>query len=139
LREHTERIRIGFADTDSTGRVYFPSYIRWIDNTMIELLRDVGVVFSPSGEVKLDGNPTGLTLVIGEYHCRMEVPSTYDEAVTVKAYVREVRRRVIVTEGFIIRPEDDTILAHGTITYVCVNISTGRSAEIPAEIIARLS
>mgnify|MGYP001056364090 CR=1 FL=1 len=139
MREHTETLRIGFGDTDSTGRVYFPAYVRWIDNTMIELLRDVGVVFSPNGEVSIDGRATGLTLVIGEYRCRMDEPSTYDDEVIVRVTVKELRRRVIVVEGFIIRPEDGRILAHGNITYVCVNLSTSKSTEIPWELITKLS
>ncbi|MEM1945131.1 MAG: acyl-CoA thioesterase [Nitrososphaerota archaeon] len=139
MREHIERIRVTFGDTDSTGRVYFPSYVRWLDNTFIEMLRKADIVFSPNGGLLVCGKTLGQTLVIGEYFCRIESPSTYDDEILIKVSIREVRPKVLVVDAVFTRSSDGHILGRGTISYVCVDISSGRSAEIPSEILAKLS
>lgn len=139
MREHTERLRVGFADTDCTGRVYFPAYVRWLDNTFIELLRKNDILFNPDGSLRVGDRDLGKTFVVGEYSCRIDAPSRYDDEVLVKVAIREVRSKVLVAEAVFSRPADGHILGRGTISYVCIDVSLGKSAEIPNEIVARLS
>ncbi|GBC69160.1 Putative esterase [archaeon HR01] len=138
MREHTSHFRVGFGDTDSTGRVYFPVYVRWIDEAFIEMLRLAGVTFKPDGGLRVDDETLGVTFVIGEYSCRIESPSTYDDQILVRVHVEEVRKKVLRVEALISTPAQDLILAKGGITYVCVDMSSGKSAEIPDKILSRI-
>lgn len=138
MKETLSYVRVGFGDTDCTGRVYFPVYIKWIDEAFIEMLRVNSITFKPDGGLRMDEKTLGVTFVIGEYSCRIEAPSTYDDRILVRVHVKEVRRRVLTVEGTILTPTQDLILAKGSITYVCVDMVSGRSAEIPEEILSRI-
>jgi len=128
------KLRVKFGDTDCTGRVYFPVYVRWIDDGITEMLRERGMTYNPVGRLALDGNLLDVTFVIGEYSCRIERPSQFDDEVLLEVRVKELRQKVVVFEGVLKRPEDGERLAVGTVTYVCVNTRDSRSAEIPEKI-----
>ena len=131
---HEEVVRVQFGDTDCTTRVYFPVYVKWIDNAIIEMLRKHGLTFDRNGILVYNGERLGITFVIGEYWCRMEKPSYYDDTMLLKVWVKEVRSKVSKYEGVFLNPEDNTILARGGLTYVCIDINTSKSTEIPDNI-----
>lgn len=122
--------RVRFGDTDCTGRVYFPVYAKWIDDAIIELFKGREINFDSSddlffGTIKLDE-----TLVIGEYRCRIEKPSHFDEVIIAHIRMKEVRNRVVVFEGNLSNSITGDKLAFGEIIYVCVDKS-GKSTDIP--------
>lgn len=125
--------RVGFQDTDATGRVYFPSYVRWFDMAFIEYLRANGVVFDKLGRVVVDGKATNETFVIGEYKCRIERPSGYDDLVTVTIEFTEIRNKSIKVTFKLVDMKNE-ILATGYITYVYVDIEKGHGIELPQNI-----
>ncbi|MCS7137339.1 MAG: acyl-CoA thioesterase [Candidatus Caldarchaeum sp.] len=134
MKTYVERFRVGFQDTDSTSRIYFPTYVKWFDMAFIEFLRRNGVVFDPQGKLVVDNKPLDRTLVIGEYGCRILKPSKYDDLLDVHTYVSEVREKVVKAEFYITSPPDDVEVSRGWITYVCVDTENGRSAEIPEKL-----
>jgi len=131
---HKHKFRVGFQDTDNTGRIYFPSYVRWFDIAFIELLRENDVVFNPVGNLIINGEKTGLSLVVGEYCCRISKPSKYDDVVTVYITVKEIRDKVVVSQCRLIDESNGDELANGWIAYVCVDLSNNRSATIPQKL-----
>ncbi|MEM2236828.1 MAG: hotdog domain-containing protein [Candidatus Caldarchaeum sp.] len=137
---HVERFRVGFQDTDSTTRVYFPSYVRWFDIAFIEYLRRNGVVFDSTGCLVVKGQRLDRTLVIGEYGCRITKPSKYDDMIEAHVTIKELKDKV-VTADFVLRDAGNgEQLATGWIKYVCVSLENGRSTELPrtlAEIFER--
>ena len=130
--------RVRFGDTDCTGRVYFLVYVRWISDAITELLRGHGISYDASGglffkEVKLDE-----TFVLGEYRCKIEKPSSFDDVIVVDIRVKEVRNRVVVFEGNLSNGVTGDKLASGEITYVCVDKS-GKPTSIPELLLKALN
>jgi len=129
--------RVRFGDTDCTGRVYFPVYVRWISDAITELLRGHEISYGASGglffkDVKLDE-----TFVLGEYRCRIEKPSSFDDVILVDVKVKEFSDRVVVFEGNLSNGITGDKLASGEITYVCVDKS-GKPTDIPERLLKAL-
>ncbi|MDW8063206.1 MAG: acyl-CoA thioesterase [Candidatus Caldarchaeum sp.] len=125
--------RVGFQDTDSTGRVYFPTYVRWFDMAFIEFLRDNGIVFDKQGRIVINGKALNKTFVIGEYGCRIEKPSAYDDTVKTVIDTTFVGGKWLKAE-FRLENEAEETLARGYITYVFVDLENGKAAEMPHEV-----
>ena len=129
------RFRIGFQDTDSTGRVYFPTYVKWFDIAFIEHLRSHGVVFDKQGRLRMGDTLLNSTLVIGEYHCRIEKPSGYDDEVEAEIVSAEAGNKSLKVVFKLMNMQGE-LLAHGHITYIMVDIKTGKAVPLH-EIILR--
>ncbi|MCS7137959.1 MAG: acyl-CoA thioesterase [Candidatus Caldarchaeum sp.] len=125
--------RIGFQDTDATGRVYFPNYVKWFDMAFIEFLRERGLVFDKAGRLIVDGETCNQTFVIGEFGCRIEKPSGYDDSVTVVIDVAEVGNKTVKTNFSLLNERGET-LARGYITYVLIGLDNEKAVEIPKRI-----
>jgi YbgC/YbaW family acyl-CoA thioester hydrolase len=133
------RLRIHWDDTDTTRRVYLGKYIKWIDDACTEFLRERGMVFDPDGWLSLDGKPLAGSFVVGEYSCRIEHNSFFDDILTVKICVQERRPKVIVFRGDIL-DVSGRLVARGTITYIHIRKRKGglKAVEMPPEITTRL-
>ncbi|MDW8084543.1 MAG: thioesterase family protein [Candidatus Caldarchaeum sp.] len=125
--------RIGFQDTDATGRVYFPNYVKWFDIAFIEFLRERGLVFDKAGRLIVDGETQNQTFVIGEFGCRIEKPSGYDDSVTVVIDAAEVGNKTVKTDFSLLNEKGEN-LARGYITYVLISLDNGKAVEIPKRI-----
>jgi acyl-CoA thioesterase FadM len=135
---HVEKFRIGFQDTDTTARVYFPTYVKWFDIAFIEYLRKNNIVFDGAGALRVDGKPTQHTLVVGEYGCRIASPSSYDDVVEACLTAVHARRRSLRAEFALNDSGDGRLLATGWIGYVYVDMKAWKSAELPAEFLSKL-
>ncbi|MFQ6080442.1 MAG: acyl-CoA thioesterase [Candidatus Bathyarchaeia archaeon] len=129
--------RVKFGDTDCTGRVYFPVYVRWIDDAITELLRGRGISYDSSGGLFFEDVKLDETFVLGEYRCRIEKTSCFDDVIVVDVRVKEVRNRVVVFEGNLFDGVTGDKLASGEITYICVDKS-GKSTDIPERLLKAL-
>ena len=129
--------RVRFGDTDCSGRVYFPVYVRWIDDAITELLRGLGVSYDTSGGLFFEDVKLDETFVLGEYRCRVEKPSRLDDVIVVDIRVKEVRNRVVVFEGNLSNGVTGDKLASGKITYICVDKS-GKSTDFPERLLKAL-
>jgi len=129
--------RVRWGDTDCTGRVYFTVYVRWVDDAITEVLRGRGINYDSSGGLFLKGVKLDETFVIGEYKCRIEKPSQFDDVIVIDVRVKEIRNRVVVFEGNLFDGITGDKLASSEITYVCVDKS-GKSADIPERLLKAL-
>lgn len=130
------KLRVHWDDTDTTKRVYLGKYIKWIDDACTEYLRDRGMVFDPEGWLWLNGRPLKESFVVGEYTCRIEHTSKYDDVLTVKISVREKRPKVVVFRGDI-TDVDGRLVARGTLTYICIRNVGGslKATSMPSAIL----
>jgi acyl-CoA thioester hydrolase len=126
------KLRIHWDDTDCTKRVYLGKYIKWIDDACTEYLRERGLVFDPDGWLSLDGKPLDESFVVGEYSCRIEHTSGFDDVLTVKISVREKRPKVVVFQGDI-TGQDGRLVAHGTLTYIYIKRGM-KAVEMPSTV-----
>lgn len=127
-------VSVRFGDTDCTGRVYFATYIEWIDDAVIEYFRAHGITYTPRGVMRLKGKDWKDAFVIGEYRCRVHRPSAFDDKVAVQVKLQEGRSKTLTMQGEIYAVGDRTLLASGWITYVYVNRRKMKAQEIPERI-----
>jgi acyl-CoA thioesterase FadM len=108
-----------------------------MDDAITELLRGRGISYDASGGLFVENVKLDETFVLGEYRCRIEKPSRFDEVIVVDIRVKEVRNRVVVFEGNLSNGVTGDKLASGEITYVCVDKS-GKSTDIPKRLLEAL-
>lgn len=128
-------VRVKFSDTDTTGRVYFTSYIRWIDEAIIEFLRSRGITYSRPGVMFVKGKRSKESFVIGEYHCRIEEPSAYDDEIEVSVHPEKFSDRTVRFAAALNPKGVKRVLATGWLTYVYVDNDTGKSTKIPKDVL----
>jgi YbgC/YbaW family acyl-CoA thioester hydrolase len=126
------KLRIHWDDTDCTKRVYLGKYIKWIDDACTEYLRERGMVFDPDGWLSLDGRKLDESFVVGEYSCRIEHTSNFDDVLTVKIGIKEKRPKVVVFNGEI-TDQDGRLVAQGTLTYIYIKRGM-KAVEMPGAI-----
>jgi YbgC/YbaW family acyl-CoA thioester hydrolase len=127
------KLRIHWDDTDCTKRVYLGKYIKWIDDACTEYLRERGLVFSPEGWLSLNGKELDEGFVVGEYTCRIEQTSDFDDVLTVKIGIKEKRPKVVVFKGDI-TDHNGRLVAHGTLTYIYIKRGM-KAVEMPEAIV----
>jgi len=128
------RYRIKVSDTDTGGRVFFPSYVRLLNEAILHMFRVRGITLHPTFSLTYVNNePLEGHFVVGEYFCRIEAPSQYDDVVKIEVWVKKLGERSITFEGRMQDESKEITLAKGSITYVYVH--NDKSKEIPKEII----
>ncbi len=102
-----ERIRVRYGETDAMGHAYYAYYLFWFEQARGTWCRDRGFTYRSLEE-------KGIFLPVVETHVRYRGEVLYDEVVTVKVWLAEIRRASIqfmyevvnestgkrVTEGF---------------------------------------
>lgn len=115
-------IRVRYADTDRMGIVYYGIYPSYFEVGRSEYLRKRGLTYRELEEM-------GYFLVVTELSVRYIQPATYDDLLTVRTYLSELRSRGLKFEYEILR--DGTLLVTGYTRHVCVD-SNRRPVSIPA-------
>ena len=132
------KYRIKVSDTDTSGRVFFPSYIRLLNEAVLHAFRIRGITLHPTFSITyVDNKPLDGHFVVGEYFCRIEAPSQYDDIVWVEVWVKRIGERSITFEGKMLDESRGVTLAKGWITYVYVH--NNKSKEIPKELIEHIN
>lgn len=104
---HETGIRVRYAETDQMGVVYHANYLIWFEIGRSEICRARGFSYRD-----MEQNENRL-LVVAESRCRYKSPAFYDDLITVRTNIEEVRSRSIRFTYEIYRASDDTLLADG--------------------------
>jgi len=132
------RYRIKVSDTDTGGRVFFPNYVRLLNEAILHAFRLRGITLHPKFSLTyVDSKSLDGHFVVGEYFCRIEAPSQYDDVVWVEVWVNKIGKRSITFEGKMLDESRGITLAKGWITYVYVQ--NDKSKEIPNELIKHIN
>ncbi len=78
------RTRVRYAETDQMGVSYYANYLVWFEAARTEYFRAVGLVYS-------EFEKQGVFLPVAEAHCRYLAPSTYDDELTVRTVVSQMK------------------------------------------------
>jgi len=109
---HDIEYRVPYADTDQMGVVYYANYLEYFERSRTEMLRSAGL---PYGELE----KRGLILPVSEAYCKYHAPARYDDLLTLRSWVKEIKgvRMVIASE---VRRGNE-LLVSGYVTLVSVN------------------
>ena len=109
---HEIEYRVPYADTDQMGVVYYANYLEYFERSRTEMLRSAGLPYS-------ELEKRGVFLPVSEAYCKYHAPARYDDLLTFRSYVREIKgvRMVIASE---VRRGGE-LLVSGHVTQVSVN------------------
>lgn len=123
---HETEVRVRYAETDRMGIVHHSNYLVWFELARSEFCRARGFSYLDMEE-KDDA-----LLVVAEARCRYKSPSFYEDLLTVRIAVSEVRSRSITFRYQIIRKSDETVIAEGETLHI-VTDSKKKVRTLPTE------
>ena len=104
---HETEIRVRYAETDQMGIVHNANYLIWFEVGRGEFCRARGFSYKEMEEKE------NALMVVAESYCRYKSPAYYEDLLTVRTKIQELRRRSLRFVYEIYRSSDDTLLAEG--------------------------
>lgn len=104
---HETEVRVRYAETDQMGIVHHASYLVWFEVGRSELCRAKGFSYKEMEE------QDNALMVVAETYCRYKSPAYYEDVLTVRTKVGEVRSRSLRFFYEIHRAADDRLIAEG--------------------------
>ncbi|MGA8874008.1 MAG: thioesterase family protein [Candidatus Korobacteraceae bacterium] len=114
-RVYETSLRVRYAETDQMGVVYHSNYIVWFEVGRVEMLRDLG--FHYREMEKQDGTH----IAVVEVRCRFKSPALYDDLITIRTRLLNVRESLLHFGYEVIRSNDGTLLAEGETIHLVVD------------------
>ena len=104
---HETEIRVRYAETDKMGIVHHSNYLIWFEAGRSDLCRAKGFSYK-----EMEENDNAL-MVVAESYVRYKSPAYYEDVLSVRTRVAEIRSRSIRFIYEIVRPADGVLLAEG--------------------------
>ena len=104
---HETEIRVRYAETDQMGIVHNSNYLIWFEVGRSEFCRARGFSYKEMEE------KDNALMVVAESYCRYKSPAFYEDLLTVRTRVEEIRSRSLRFIYEIYRASDKTVLAEG--------------------------
>ena len=115
---------VRYAETDSMGVVHHAAYLVWFEEGRSAFIREQGWSYA-------DIEAAGYYLAAGELQAKYRRAARYDQAVTVKTWIENVRSRALTFGCEIVDARADEILFEATLKLICLN-AAGEITRIPA-------
>lgn len=123
VSETTFRVR--YAETDAMGIVHHASYVVYFEEGRSSYARQRGHAYS---EVE----KAGYYLTVTEVNARYLVPARYDQAVTVKTWLAEMKSRGLTFAYEIVDAGNNKTLVTGSSKHICIT-HEGKVTHVPEE------
>jgi len=104
---HETEVRVRYAETDKMGIVHHSNYLVWFELGRSEFCRARGFSYREMEE------KDNALLVVAEVYCRYKSPAFYEDILTVRTNVGEIRSRSIRFVYEVYRAADEILLAEG--------------------------
>ena len=124
-------IRVRYAETDQMGVAYYANYLVWFEVGRSEFCRERGFCYA-------DLEASGYRLVVTDVNCRYRNAARYDEAITVRTWLKGMNRRMITFGYRILRKEKEEVIAEGETRHLCLDLS-GKPKSLPPDFAIRLT
>lgn len=109
---HETEIRVRYAETDAMGIVHHANFLVWFEAGRSEFCRSRGFAYKDLEEQE------NALMVVAEAYCRYKNPAYYDDILTVRTKVLEVRSRSVRFFYEVHRKSDDMLIAEGETQHV---------------------
>lgn len=123
------KLRVIYGDTDQMGVVYYANYFRYFEFARSELFRAQGGSYT---ELEKEGS----FLPVVEATCTYKAPAKYDDLLSIRTMVSEVRRASLTFSYEIRRVGEDKLLCKGHTIHACIG-RDGKPTRIP-DAVARI-
>ena len=114
---HETEIRVRYAETDKMGIVHHSNYLIWFEAGRSDFCRARGFSYKEMEE------EDGALLVVAESYVRYKSPAFYEDVLTIRTKVAEVRSRSVRFVYEIHRASDDTLIAEGETLHLVTDSS----------------
>ena len=112
---HETEIRVRYAETDQMGIVHHANFLVWFETGRSELCRSRGFSYKEMEE------QDDALMVVAESYCRYKSPAFYEDVLTIRTKVVEIRSRSLRFFYEIHRASDDVLIAEGETLHVVTN------------------
>jgi YbgC/YbaW family acyl-CoA thioester hydrolase len=119
--------RIRFIDTDASGRIHYTCMFRYFESAETEFFRALNL-----GYVMPD-----LAFPRVHVECDYKLPLVFDDLIQIEVQLGKVGRTSVQLNFQTFK--DAQLAAEGNVVLVCMQKSTQRAVEIPAEVRQRLA
>jgi len=109
---HETEIRVRYAETDQMGIVHNSNYLIWFEVGRSEFCRARGFSYKEMEE------KDNALMVVAESYCRYKSPAYYEDLLTVRTRVEEIRSRSLRFIYEIHRTSDDVLVAEGETLHI---------------------
>src|SRR3989338_5226994 len=118
MKYFNHKVRVRYAETDRMGISYYANYFVWFESARTEYFRSLGLVYTQFEE-------EGIFLPVAEAQCRYMGPSSYDDLLTVRTLVSQIKQSSIRFEYEVLRNDDQKPIATG----YTVHVFSGRNLK----------
>ena len=123
--------RVRYGDTDKMGVSYYANYLFWFEAARTEYFRALGLPYT-------ECEKKGLFLPAVEAGIRYLASSTYDDLLTVRTSVAEMKKSSVRFDYEVLHQETGRLVATGFTVHVFVDRSM-HPVRIPAEVRAAVT
>jgi acyl-CoA thioester hydrolase len=104
---HETEVRVRYAETDAMGIVHHANYLVWFEAARSEFCRSKGFSYK---EMEDEGETL---MVVAESYCRYKSPAHYEDVLTIRTKIGEIRSRSLRFIYEVHRAADETLIAEG--------------------------
>ena len=113
-------IRVRYAETDQMGVVYHSNYFIWFEVGRVELLRQLGFTYK-----EMESQDQCFIAVV-DARCRYRAPARYDDEITIRTHLKNVRESLIHFAYEAVRASDGALLAEGETTHIVTDANLNK-------------
>ena len=106
--------RVRYGETDQMGISYYANYLVWFEAARTEYFRALGLVYT-------EFEKKGILLPVAEAYCRYISPSAYDDLLTVRTVVSQIRQSSIRFEYHVLKNHAPKPIATGYTVHVFID------------------
>ena len=104
---HETEVRVRYAETDQMGIAHHSNYLIWFEAGRSDLCRARGFSYKEMEE------KDGALMVVAESYVRYKSPAFYEDVLSIRTTISEIRSRSIRFSYEIHRKSDDMLIAEG--------------------------
>ena len=106
--------RVRFAETDMMGVVHHASYLAYLEEGRSEYTRQCGAPYTDLQEM-------GYFLAVSEVAIRYHAPATYDDLITVRTWLDDLRSRAITFGYEVVATATNNLLITASVRLICID------------------
>ena len=108
------KVRVRYAETDQMGMSHHSNYWVWFEEARSELFRELGLPYS-------EFEKENIFLPVGESFCQFKKPAKYDELITIRTSVSQLKLSTIKFTYQVLDESESELLAWGYTTHIFVD------------------
>ncbi|MBX3118319.1 MAG: acyl-CoA thioesterase [Fimbriimonadaceae bacterium] len=121
-----ERVRVRYGETDQMGHAYYANYLYWFEQARGEWCRDRGFTYKSLEDM-------GYMLPVVEAHVRYKGEVKYDDWITVRVWIGEIKRAAIQFQYEVLNESTGKVVTEGHTWHVMMG-SERKAVTIPSAI-----